>query len=54
MMAIKILRIRKAHNGIKKLIRKLGLGVVTVRFTISCWNLLMMLHLTACIWGAAG
>lgn len=54
MMSFKIMRIRKAHHGIKKLIRKLGFGVVTVRFTISCWNLLMMLHLTACIWGTAG
>ena len=54
LMSLKILRVRKAHHGMKKLIRKLGLSVVTVRFTISCWNLLMMLHLTACIWGTVG
>ena len=54
LMSMKMIRVRKAHNGIKKLIRKMGFGVVSVRFIISCWNLLMMLHLTACIWGTVG
>ena len=54
LMSMKMIRVRKAHNGIKKLIRKMGFGVVFVRFIISCWNLLMMLHLTACIWGTVG
>jgi hypothetical protein len=54
LMSTKLIRIRKAHTGIKKLVRKLGFGVVTVRFSISCWNLLMMLHLTACVWGTIG
>lgn len=54
LMSIKLARLRKSHGGIKKLVRKLGFGVVTIRFTISVWNLFMMLHLTACIWGTIG
>ena len=54
MIYMKLIRVRKAHYGIKKLVRKLGFGVVSVKFTISCWNLLMMLHLTACVWGTVG
>ena len=54
LMSIKLSRCRKAHSGLKKLIRKLGFGVVIIRGTISIWNLFMMLHLTACIWGMIG
>jgi len=53
-MAMKLTRLRKADSGLKKLVRKLGFGVVTVRFTISVWNMFMMLHLTACMWGTIG
>lgn len=53
-MSMKMFRVRKAHYSIKKLVRKMGFGVVSVKFTLSCWNLLMMLHLTACIWGTVG
>lgn len=53
-MSIKLCRTRKAHAGIKKLVRKLGFGVVTIRFTITVWNIFMMLHLVACLWGCMG
>jgi len=36
------------------LVRKIGLSVVTVRVSLTVWNLLMMLHLTACLWGTIG
>lgn len=54
LMSTKLSRCRKAHSGIKKLMRKLSFGVVSIRYTISVWNLFMMLHLTACIWGTVG
>ena len=54
LMATKLTRLRKAHTGLKLLVRKLGFGVVTVRFIISVWNMFTMLHLTACIWGTVG
>jgi len=54
LMSIKLSRLRKAHAGLKRLVRKLGFGVVTLRFTISVWNLMMMLHIVACLWGAVG
>lgn len=54
LMSLKLSRLRKTHTGLKKLLRKLGFGVVTIRFTISVWNLLLMLHLTACLWGTIG
>ena len=53
-MSLKLIRLRKAHAGIKKLVRKIGLSVVTVRVSLTVWNLLMMLHLTACLWGTIG
>jgi hypothetical protein len=54
LMSIKLCRTRKAHAGLKKLVRKLGFGVVTIRFTITVWNIFMMLHLVACLWGCTG
>lgn len=54
LMIVKLSRLRKTHPGLRKLVRKLGMGVVTIRFTISVWNLMMMLHLTACLWGTVG
>jgi hypothetical protein len=54
LMCFKLIRLRKAHAGIKKLVRKIGFSVVTVRVSLTVWNLLMMLHLTACLWGTIG
>ena len=54
LMTFKLIRLRKAHAGIKKLVRKFGFSVVTVRVSLTVWNLLMMLHLTACLWGTIG
>ena len=53
-MSLKLIRLRKAHAGIKRLVRKLGFSVVVVRVSLTVWNLLMMLHLTACLWGTIG
>lgn len=53
-MSFKLSRMRKASSGFKRLIRKLGFGVVTIRFSRSIWNMIMMLHLTACLWGTIG
>ena len=53
-MSLKLIRVRKAHSGLKKLVRKLGFGVVTIRFSLTLWNIFMMLHLTACLWGTIG
>lgn len=54
LMSLKLIRLRKAHAGIKKLVRKIGFSVVFVRISLTVWNLLMMLHLTACLWGTTG
>lgn len=54
LMSFKLTRVRKAHQGIKRLVRKLGFGVVTIRFAVTLWNIFMMLHLVACLWGCIG
>ena len=54
LMSMKLIRLRKAHTGIKKLVRKIGFSVVYIRISLTVWNLLMMLHLTACLWGTIG
>jgi hypothetical protein len=53
MLAFKLSRIRFAKPGLVKLLKKFKLGIDHLNLAMTVWLMTLILHLIACLWGAA-